>query len=150
MNPTTERATAHTPIDNLAAWPFPWKRHNATILAANGAAVARLPCDIEAEGVSDAICGVVHRGDFILKACNANPEDVRERLGKRSLLEGRAQFLEARTIALEKHIEQLIAHWDAAIASEGSEFSNGAFDSVKDTLEDARTLLNTKRQGPAT
>lgn len=46
----------------------------------------------------------------------------------------------AKIKALVGALRQLIGHWDAAIACEGTEFSNGAFDSVKDTLEDARDL----------
>lgn len=37
---------------------------------------------------------------------------------------------------------QLIAHWDSVIASEGTEFPNGAFDSVETALEDARAALS--------
>lgn len=43
--------------------------------------------------------------------------------------------------ALVASLTQLVAHFDSIITGEGEEFSCGAFDSVKDMLEDARKLL---------
>ncbi len=134
-------------------FPFPWRRHNTRILAHNGATVANLPVDTDVAtnslgSFTDQLDSVLARGAFILAACEVNPEDVYTKIGKRSMLERRNDFLETRVKALEGHMDQLVAHWDSVIAAEGGEFNNGAFDSVKDVLHDAREALTTHRQSP--
>lgn len=113
-------------------WPLPWHRHNTRLLAANGAVVATFP--VEGELLfGGGIAGVVERGDII--------EATTSRLQLR-----RNAWLEQRVKALEESLAQSISHWDSVISAEGSEFGNGVFDSVKDSVEDWRELLS-KRPG---
>ena len=133
MNPpTAPQHTAHTPKEALASehYPFPWHRHNCRILASNGAIVAILPSSMETEGL-DAIGHVVERGDII-----------EGYTGKMTLR--RNDWLETRVAQLEEQGRKLISHFDAIIAAEGEEFSCGAFDMAKDTLDEAREVIGNK------